>query len=34
MPIELPVDKWPGAVRTVTLGALSTEGGRGLVLSP
>lgn len=27
MPIEIPVDKWPGAVRTVTLGAIKAEGG-------
>ena len=27
MPIEIPVDKWPGAVRTITLGATSAEGG-------
>jgi acetyl-CoA decarbonylase/synthase complex subunit delta len=27
MPIEIPKDKWPGAVRTVTLGALSSDGG-------
>jgi len=27
MPIEIPVDKWPGSVREVTLGATSAEGG-------
>jgi acetyl-CoA decarbonylase/synthase, CODH/ACS complex subunit delta len=27
MPIEVPIDKWPGAVRTVTIGATVTEGG-------
>jgi acetyl-CoA decarbonylase/synthase complex subunit delta len=27
MPIEIPVDKWPGQVRTVTLGATPAEGG-------
>ncbi len=27
MPIEIPVDKWPGSVRTVTLGATRAEGG-------
>jgi acetyl-CoA decarbonylase/synthase complex subunit delta len=27
MPIESPVDKWPGAVRLVTLGATAAEGG-------
>jgi acetyl-CoA decarbonylase/synthase complex subunit delta len=27
MPIEVPIDKWPGAVRTVTIGATATEGG-------
>ena len=27
MPIEIPKDKWPGSVRTVTLGATSAEGG-------
>jgi acetyl-CoA decarbonylase/synthase complex subunit delta len=27
MPIEIPKDKWPGSVRTVTLGASSEEGG-------
>lgn len=27
MPIEIPRDTWPGAVRTVTLGATAAEGG-------
>ncbi|MDX1687580.1 MAG: acetyl-CoA decarbonylase/synthase complex subunit delta [Candidatus Promineifilaceae bacterium] len=27
MPIEIPKDKWPGAVRTVTLGATAADGG-------
>jgi acetyl-CoA decarbonylase/synthase complex subunit delta len=27
MPIEVPVDKWPGAVRVATLGATAAEGG-------
>ena len=27
MPIEVPIDKWPGAVRTVTIGATAPEGG-------
>ena len=27
MPIEIPMDKWPGSVRIVTLGAISVEGG-------
>lgn len=27
MPIEVPVDSWPGAVRSVTLGATAAEGG-------
>ncbi len=27
MPIEIPVDKWPGSVRTVTIGATQSEGG-------
>lgn len=27
MPIEIPVEKWPGSVRTVTLGATEAEGG-------
>lgn len=27
MPIEIPLDKWPGAVRTVTIGATAAEGG-------
>jgi len=27
MPIEIPKDKWPGAVRTVTLGATPADGG-------
>lgn len=27
MPIEIPTDKWPGAVRAVTLGAAASEGG-------
>jgi acetyl-CoA decarbonylase/synthase complex subunit delta len=27
MPIEIPIDKWPGTVRSVTLGATPGEGG-------
>jgi acetyl-CoA decarbonylase/synthase, CODH/ACS complex subunit delta len=27
MPIEIPIDKWPGEVRTVTIGATPAEGG-------
>lgn len=27
MPIEIPIDKWPGSVREVTLGATAAEGG-------
>jgi acetyl-CoA decarbonylase/synthase complex subunit delta len=27
MPIEVPVDKWAGAVRTVTIGASASDGG-------
>ena len=27
MPIEIPTDKWPGTVRTITLGATAAEGG-------
>jgi acetyl-CoA decarbonylase/synthase complex subunit delta len=27
MPIEIPKDKWPGSIRSVTLGATSAEGG-------
>ncbi len=27
MPVEIPKDKWPGKIRTVTLGATSKEGG-------
>ncbi|MBI3160141.1 MAG: acetyl-CoA decarbonylase/synthase complex subunit delta [Chloroflexi bacterium] len=27
MPIEIPKDKWPGKIRTVTLGATSEQGG-------
>lgn len=27
MPIEIPLEKWPGAVRTVTIGATLAEGG-------
>jgi acetyl-CoA decarbonylase/synthase complex subunit delta len=27
MPVELVIDKWPGAVRTITLGATAAEGG-------
>jgi acetyl-CoA decarbonylase/synthase complex subunit delta len=27
MPIEIPIDKWPGSVREVTLGATPAEGG-------
>ena len=27
MPIEVPVDKWPGEVRSVTIGATADDGG-------
>src|SRR5574341_1048038 len=27
MPIDIPKDKWPGSIRTVTLGATAAEGG-------
>jgi acetyl-CoA decarbonylase/synthase, CODH/ACS complex subunit delta len=27
MPVEIPMEKWPGVVRTVTLGATQAEGG-------
>lgn len=27
MPIEIPFDKWPGSVRTITIGATQSEGG-------
>jgi acetyl-CoA decarbonylase/synthase complex subunit delta len=27
MPIEIPIDKWPGVVRTATIGATAAEGG-------
>lgn len=27
MPIEIPKDKWPGSIRTITLGATAAEGG-------
>ncbi len=27
MPVEIPKDKWPGAVRTITIGATPEEGG-------
>lgn len=27
MPVEIPKDKWPGSVRTVTIGATPAEGG-------
>jgi len=27
MPIEVPKDKWPGSIRTITLGATAAEGG-------
>ena len=27
MPVEIPVDKWPGTVRTITLGATAADGG-------
>ena len=27
MPIEIPIDKWPGTVNTVTLGATAADGG-------
>jgi acetyl-CoA decarbonylase/synthase, CODH/ACS complex subunit delta len=27
MPIDVPVDKWPGSVRAITIGAVSADGG-------
>lgn len=27
MPVEIPKDKWPGSIKTVTIGATSAEGG-------
>ena len=27
MPIEIPKDKWPGSINTVTIGATAAEGG-------
>jgi len=27
MPVEIPLDKWPGTVRTITLGATAADGG-------
>ncbi len=27
MPVEIPKEKWPGAVRTITLGATAADGG-------
>jgi acetyl-CoA decarbonylase/synthase, CODH/ACS complex subunit delta len=27
MPIEIPKDKWPGSIKTITIGATSEEGG-------
>ena len=27
MPIEIPMDKWPGSVRSITLGAVEVDGG-------
>lgn len=27
MPVEIPKDKWPGSIRTVTIGATADEGG-------
>jgi acetyl-CoA decarbonylase/synthase, CODH/ACS complex subunit delta len=27
MPIEIPKDKWPGSIRTITIGATAAEGG-------
>lgn len=27
MPIEIPIDKWPGSVRTIMIGATQSEGG-------
>jgi len=27
MPVEIPIDKWPGAVRIITLGATAADGG-------
>ncbi|MBN2389039.1 MAG: acetyl-CoA decarbonylase/synthase complex subunit delta [Anaerolineales bacterium] len=34
MPVEIPKDKWPGSIRTVTLGATAADGGtRGLTVT-
>ena len=27
MPVEIPIDKWPGAVRILTIGATAEDGG-------
>src|SRR6187431_1241085 len=27
MPIDIPKDKWPGSIRTITIGATSADGG-------
>ena len=27
MPIEIPKDKWPGSIKTITIGATAAEGG-------
>jgi acetyl-CoA decarbonylase/synthase complex subunit delta len=27
MPVEIPIEKWPGTVRTVTIGAMPADGG-------
>jgi len=27
MPVEIPMDKWPGSVRSITIGATASEGG-------
>ncbi len=33
MPVEIPKDKWPGAVRKVTIGATAAEGGSRAVVA-
>ena len=27
MPVDIPKDKWPGSIKTITLGATAAEGG-------
>ena len=30
MPVDIPKDKWPGSIKTITIGATAAEGGRAV----